>query len=81
MSEGRVIPVVGAHGITRRRVAAAVLLTFGLLTTGHVVEADLSDLDQSAGWIRSAEAALGPIDMLVNNAGSVLSGRFVDVSS
>jgi short-subunit dehydrogenase len=46
----------------------------------HVVEADFTDLDQSAGWLRSAEAALGPIDVLVNNAGSVLSGRFVDVS-
>lgn len=31
--------------------------------------ADLGDPDQATSWIAAAEAALGPIDVLVNNAG------------
>lgn len=35
----------------------------------HVVVADLADPDASWGWLDDAERALGPIDVLVNNAG------------
>lgn len=35
----------------------------------HVVAADLSDPKKAADWIAPAIAALGPIDVLVNNAG------------
>jgi short-subunit dehydrogenase len=36
----------------------------------HVAAADLSDIEHAADWIDGAEAALGPIDVLVNNAGA-----------
>jgi short-subunit dehydrogenase len=36
----------------------------------HVVAADLADVDHATDWIPSAEARLGPIDVLVNNAGA-----------
>jgi short-subunit dehydrogenase len=35
----------------------------------HVVEADLGDHERATAWIAPAEEALGPIDVLVNNAG------------
>ena len=35
----------------------------------HVVAHDLSDTSRATEWIAAAEAALGPIDVLVNNAG------------
>lgn len=35
----------------------------------HVHELDLSDSDRATEWIAPAEKALGPIDVIVNNAG------------
>ncbi|MBX3207586.1 MAG: SDR family NAD(P)-dependent oxidoreductase, partial [Labilithrix sp.] len=35
----------------------------------HIVVADLADADGSFAWLDDAESALGPIDVLVNNAG------------
>ena len=35
----------------------------------HVAPWDLGDVANAAGWIPAAEAALGPIDVLINNAG------------
>ena len=35
----------------------------------HTVGADLSDSKRAADWVESAEKALGPIDVLINNAG------------
>jgi short-subunit dehydrogenase len=35
----------------------------------HVVKADLADPDTVCAWVDEAEHALGPIDVLVNNAG------------
>lgn len=35
----------------------------------HVVVADLANPDQACAWVDDAERALGPIDVLVNNAG------------
>ena len=37
--------------------------------TTHVAVHDLADPKRAAAWIPDAEAALGPIDVLVNNAG------------
>jgi short-subunit dehydrogenase len=34
-----------------------------------VAEADMADLEQATGWVDAAEQALGPIDVLVLNAG------------
>ena len=48
--------------------------TLGCL--GHV--ADLTDPAQVAGLFASVEAALGPVEILVNNAGMVQTGRDVD---
>lgn len=44
-------------------------------TMGHV--ADLTDPGQVAGVFTAVEAALGPVEILVNNAGMVQSGRDV----
>jgi short-subunit dehydrogenase len=42
----------------------------------HVVTKDLSDPANATDWIAGAEAAHGPIDVLVNNAGIENSGPF-----
>lgn len=38
-------------------------------TEVHVVAADLADPERATVWLEAAEAALGPVDVLVNNAG------------
>ncbi len=43
-----------------------------------VIEHDLSDPDRATAWIATSEAALGPIDVLVNNAGMENTGPTVD---
>ncbi len=43
----------------------------------RVVERDLSDPDRALDWFADAEAALGPIDVLVNNAGIENTGPTV----
>lgn len=64
--------------VARRRALLEELA--GALRTGtHVVVADLSDTQRCGDWIAGAEAALGPIDVLINNAGSTVVRRFVDV--
>ncbi|MEZ4300838.1 MAG: SDR family NAD(P)-dependent oxidoreductase [Polyangiaceae bacterium] len=40
----------------------------------HTVQADLADVERSTDWIAGAESALGPIDVLVNNAGVQIIG-------
>lgn len=42
----------------------------------HLVAQDLADPELELGWVREAEQALGPIDVLVNNAGVELVARF-----
>lgn len=44
----------------------------------RVVEHDLSVPDRATAWIAPAEAELGPIDVLVNNAGMENTGPSVD---
>ena len=41
----------------------------GIKTRSFVVEQDLSDLARCVDWVGPAETTLGPIDVLVNNAG------------
>lgn len=40
----------------------------------HVVVADLSVPERATSWLAEAEAALGPVDVLVNNAGVQIVG-------
>ncbi len=46
----------------------------------HVVEADLADWRRAADWVDGAVAALGPVDVLVNNAGIQVVRRTVDTA-
>src|SRR5579864_7125256 len=43
------------------------------------IQADLSDLGQVALLSRSAEAAIGPIDILINNAGITFNIPFLQM--
>lgn len=47
----------------------------------HVITWDLSDVQRAAGWLDDAEAVLGPIDVLINNAGRVVTGPVADVTA
>ena len=71
-----------AHGaavtlVARRRERLEVLAAE--LERAHVVAHDLSDPERAADWIAGAEAALGPIDVLVNNAGIQIVSRTEEV--
>jgi short-subunit dehydrogenase len=44
----------------------------------HVVAADLADPDAAWSWLDDAENALGPIDVLVNNAGVQIVKRTLE---
>jgi short-subunit dehydrogenase len=52
----------------------------GLGVKAEAVPADLSDLDQAGPLIERSEAALGPLDVLVNNAGVENVGAFTSYS-
>jgi len=54
--------------IARRREKLDALVSSARDRT-HVVQADLGRPDVAFAWVDEAEAALGPIDVLVNNAG------------
>lgn len=47
-------------------------------TKTHLVQADLSEASQVTSWVNDAEAALGPIDVLINNAGVQIVRAFTD---
>ena len=49
----------------------------GEITT---VSGDVTDWDQAAAFVAAAEADLGPIDVLVNNAGYMAAGRIIDMT-
>ena len=44
----------------------------------HIVTADLSDPAQVTSWVDGAEAASGPIDVLINNAGVQIVKPFIE---
>jgi short-subunit dehydrogenase len=46
----------------------------------HVVEADLADHERACDWVGAAESALGPVDVLVNNAGMQIVARTIDTA-
>ena len=55
--------------IARRREKLQALAT-SLNTPSLVVERDLTQLDESTTWLDEARATLGPVDVLINNAGA-----------
>ena len=59
--------------LVARREAALEALAAELPGPAHLIARDLVDLDVS--WLAGAEAALGPVDVLVNNAGVQVIGR------
>lgn len=55
--------------LVARRAEKLEALAAALPTEAHVVVADLSDPEACAECVEAAEQALGPVDVLVNNAG------------
>lgn len=60
--------------LVARRKDLLVELARSLPVKTHVVAHDLSDLGQATSFLPAAEDALGPIDVLVNNAGVQIVG-------
>ncbi|GMU58315.1 MAG: short-chain type dehydrogenase/reductase [Myxococcaceae bacterium] len=60
--------------LVARRRALLEQLARGHEQDTHVVEADLSDVARATDWLGGAEAALGPVDVLINNAGVQIVG-------
>ncbi|WP_436701798.1 SDR family NAD(P)-dependent oxidoreductase [Nocardioides sp. BYT-33-1] len=72
---------VAIHHLGQHEEAAALadeLSAHGTRTV--VVEGDVSDWQQAADFVAATEAALGPIDVLVNNAGFMAPGRITEMS-
>jgi short-subunit dehydrogenase len=65
--------------VSRRR-GALDALAAELGTRTHVVAADLASPEDATRWIAGAEDALGPVDVLVNNAGVQIVGPTEEVS-
>jgi len=55
--------------LVARRRALLEKLAAGHEQQVHVVEADLADVPRATEWLAGAEQALGPVDVLINNAG------------
>ena len=66
--------------LVARRRAKLEELTQGHAARCHVVEADLVDHEHACDWVNGSVARLGPIDVLVNNAGVQIVSRTVDTS-
>lgn len=67
--------------LVARRAALLEALDGELCSAGArtcVIPADLSDPEAACAWIPRAEAALGPIDVLINNAGVQDVGPFAE---
>jgi NADP-dependent 3-hydroxy acid dehydrogenase YdfG len=64
---------LGARGRDRREQAAREVEAAGGVSFPHVL--DVSDPDSVDTFVDAAELALGPIDVLVNNAGMAAPGR------
>lgn len=48
--------------------------------TAVAVEGDVTDWDEAAAFVTSAEKMLGPVDVLVNNAGYMAPARILDMT-
>jgi len=64
--------------LVARRAEALAALADELAVPTHCAVADLTDLDRVTDWIPGAEAAHGPIDVLINNAGVSRAERFAE---
>ena len=60
--------------LVARRADRLEALASELGSSTHVAPRDLSIAEQSTDWVAAAEEALGPIDVLVNNAGVQIIG-------
>jgi short-subunit dehydrogenase len=81
---GRAIAARYAEGganltLVARRKERLEALAAEVSTKCHVVAKDLSTPDTATDWIDGAEKALGPIDVLVNNAGIQVIAASADV--
>lgn len=74
---------LSAHGIAvtlvARRRALLDALADELPGPAHVAVCDLADLAAATDWLTEAAGELGPIDMLVNNAGLQVIGRTAEI--
>src|SRR5437868_3247549 len=76
-SEGCNVAIVGRD---EARLARAAEQVKNVSARGvHAVQADLSSLHGIEAMIARAHALLGRIDVLVNNAGSIRAGAFLDI--
>lgn len=76
----RAFAATGAHlTLVARRRALLDTLAGALDTPTHVVAADLASPATAADWLPAAEAALGPVDVLINNAGMQVIGPTASV--
>jgi NAD(P)-dependent dehydrogenase (short-subunit alcohol dehydrogenase family) len=76
----------GAHvtlhyGQSAEGAASAVREGRNLGVRMEVIQADLSNLDEGMQLVRSAEAAIGPIDILINNAGITFNAPFLQLGA
>lgn len=72
---------VAVHHLHQRPQAeelANLLLDNG--TPAAATEADVTDWDQTAAMIREVESALGPVDVLINNAGIMQRVPFIETT-
>ena len=70
------------HSLTlvARRAKLLSELAATLETKTHRAAVDLSDTTRCCDWIAGAEKALGPIDVLINNAGISIRHDFLDIT-
>lgn len=76
-SEGCRLAIVGRSAERLDAAIQHVKSTCGV--EAHAIRADLSSLEAIEATIASARSALGRIDVLVNNAGSIRAGAFLDI--
>lgn len=75
--EGRDVAIVDVDPAAAERTAGEVK---ALGRRAHVAVANVAARQSVLTAVRSIEAALGPIDVLVNNAGILRTARFIDIS-
>jgi short-subunit dehydrogenase len=74
----RTFAVAGASvTLVGRRREPLTRLAAELQVRSCILEVDL--LRDPSGWVREAEAELGPIDVLINNAGELVAGPFAEI--